>query len=44
MRDLAKVNKLWCVECGKNFVHYVGGMQQNICSYCAGADIELGGE
>jgi hypothetical protein len=38
------VSKLWCIECGKNFIHYVGGIPQQICSYCAGQDVENGDE
>lgn len=36
--------KLWCIECGKNFIHYVGGMPQKVCGVCAGVDAETGGE
>jgi hypothetical protein len=32
---------LWCADCGKQFVHYVGGIAQTVCSYCAGADREV---
>jgi hypothetical protein len=31
--------KLWCADCGKNFIHYVAGMPQTICGYCAGEDV-----
>jgi hypothetical protein len=36
------VKTLFCTDCGKNFVHYVAGIPQTICSYCAGVDVVLG--
>jgi hypothetical protein len=32
---------LFCVDCGKNFVHYVGGMPQKVCGVCAGVDSDM---
>lgn len=31
--------KLFCEDCGKNFIHYLKGMPQKVCGYCAGEDM-----
>jgi hypothetical protein len=41
---MSTINKLWCAECGKNFIHYLGGMPQTICGVCAGVDSDTGDE
>lgn len=40
----ARVKRMFCKECGKNFVHYVAGMPQEICGVCAGLDDGRGDE
>ena len=30
-----------CEDCGKHFVHFVGGMPQKVCGVCDGVDSEV---
>ena len=36
--DQLLIGKLICVECSKQFVHFIGGMPQEVCGVCAGVD------
>lgn len=36
------LGKLFCEDCGRNFIHYLKGLPQRVCGYCAGED--MGGQ